>query len=269
MLAEAFAIYRKRFGALVLTCALALIPANLLMAGTVLVGVAGIGTASTAEVQEKTQDLQQRPADERKTQLRQLAHEAMDSGGAFTARNGLQLAYAVLIVVAILLVGIALAHAAIVPLVLGTASGPAGAWAAVATRLRELGSTVVLAVPIVAIASLFCVVPGVIAAVGFGLAIPAAMSERLPGKAALERSWNLMRGHWGEALAIWALIAAFTIVASLASRSVPPGPWRAVVSGVVRLVTYPFPLVALVLLYVNTSGESRLPDSSARGSPGT
>src|SRR5207302_878860 len=88
-----------------------------------------------------------------------------------------------------------------------------------------------------------------VAAVGFSLAIPAAMSERVAGRAALQRSWNLVRGQWAAAAGIWALTAVFTVAASAASGLVAPGPWRAVISSAVRLVTYPFPLVALVLLY--------------------
>ncbi|MCA1826981.1 MAG: hypothetical protein ABR567_01290 [Myxococcales bacterium] len=285
MFGEALAIYRRRFGALVLTCALALVPANLLMSGTVLIGLAGMGAAGvgeagthTEQVQEKTRDLKESPPaspEERNARVNQLGREAFEGGSVFDAgllRHAVPLAYAVLIVVTILLAGIALAHAAVVPLVLGGALGPAGAWATVASRLRELGRTAILGAPLVGLASLFCIVPGIIAAVGFSLAIPAAMSERLGGKAALQRSWNLLRGHWPMAVAAWALMAIFTVAASMASMLVAPGPWRSVVSGCVRLVTYPFPLVVLVLLYrkaVSTSAGSPRLDSSARGSPGT
>jgi len=69
MLAEAFALYRRHFGALVLTCALALVPANLLAAGAVLFGIASLGSAGVAEaqtthaeqVQKKQRDLQEKP----------------------------------------------------------------------------------------------------------------------------------------------------------------------------------------------------------------
>jgi len=285
MLADAFAIYRGRFAVLIVTCALALVPANLLMAGAVVFGLARMGAVGLGEtrthtqrVQEKQRDLQEKPPaseEERTARVEQLGHEAMEGRnriGGDLIEVALPVAYAVLIMVTILLAGIALAHAAVVPLVLGTASGPAGAWAAVASRLGPLVQTALIGAPLVAIGSVFCLVPGIVAAVGFSFAIPVAMSENASGRAALERSWSLVRGRWPAALGIWVMIAVFTVAASAASALVAPGPWRAVVSGAVRLVTYPFPLVALVLLYrtaVSTSGGSQRQDSSARESPGT
>ncbi len=102
---------------------------------------------------------------------------------------------------------------------------------------------------------------------GFSFAIPVTIVERLSGRAALERSWSLCRGRWGALLGIWILIAIFTLLASASVVIAPAGPLRSLVAGFVRLVTYPLPLVALVLLYqraISTSAESPRPDSSAR-----
>ena len=285
MLSEALAIYGRRFVPLVLTCALSLVPANIVMAGSLVFGLAsmgfgGVGEARThsQQIAEQQRKLEEKPPatpEERDLRVQQLQREAAEGGTQFNSdflRSVLQLLYAAFIAVAILLAGIALAHAAVVPLVLGGAEGPASAWAAVAARLRELGRTALIGVPLVALASLFLLVPGIAVACGFGFAIPVAMSERLAGKAALQRSWELMKGHWLPTLGIWALIATFTIAASAASALAPPGPWRAVISGAVRLLTYPYALILLVLLYqraVSTSGGAPRPDSSAPGSAGT
>jgi len=289
MLAEAFALYRRHFGALVLTCALALVPANLLAAGAVLFGIASLGSAGVAEaqtthaeqVQKKQRDLQERPPTsdaDRDARVQQIGREALEGRSAFDVRtyfrNLIPIAYATAIIAAILLAGLFLAHAALVPLVLhlerGKRTGPAHAWAVVASRLGALLWTGMLAAALVALGALFFIVPGVVLAAGFSLAAPIVVVERISGRAALERSWALLRCHWGETLLLWILILAFTVLASAASARAPAGPWRPIISTVLRMVLYPLPLTGLVLLYcrsLNTSAGSRLRDSSARESP--
>jgi len=104
-------------------------------------------------------------------------------------------------------------------------------------------------IPFVALGALFLLLPGIAVAVGFAFAVPVTMSEGISGRAALERSWSLMRGHWVPAIGVFALIAGLTLLASAASMLGPPGPWRAAISTGIRLLTYPLPLIALVLLY--------------------
>lgn len=156
---------------------------------------------------------------------------------------------AALFALAILLAGLSLAHAAVVPVSMGTAKGPARAWALVASRLTALIWTGLQSVTLVALGMLFFVVPGVVLAVGFAFAMPVVMTEGLSGRKALERSWALSRGHRATLFGMLVLIVFFTVLGSLVSMLAPVGPWRAVVSGAVRLLTYPLPLVALVLLY--------------------
>ena len=125
MLGTALALYNRHFGAILLTAAVALVPANLLMAGAVTLGVAGIGVGGadgarshTQQVQEKRQDLPLKSLapDERDARVRQLGREAVEGKAAFDAdklRLIAALAYAVFVIVAILLAGLALAHAAL------------------------------------------------------------------------------------------------------------------------------------------------------------
>jgi hypothetical protein len=294
MLGEAFSIYRKHFGALVLTAAIALLPANLLMAGAVVFGLAGLGASGVAEtqtrgqqVQEQKLQLQEKPPQTPPAQDSSAREVLRDAARNETApvspvdplRAAMPVAYAVLMAAALLLAGLFLAHAALVPLVIdlraGTPTGPARAWAVVASRIGALLRTALLGAPLVALGFLCLVVPGIALAVGFSFAIPAALTEKLAGRAALQRSWTLMRRQWPPVLGMWALIAIFTLLGSGAATQVPPGPWRSVVSGVVHLVSYPLPLVGMVLLYVrarqregatvplNTFVESPRPGSSA------
>jgi hypothetical protein len=293
MLAEAFSIYRRHFGALVLTAALALLPANLLMAGAVVFGLAGLGAGGVAETQTRAQQVQEQTRDRQEDQqpralqeqpgdlpqkhppaqadqavrareaLRAAAPHHETTVNAEPLRRALPIAYAVLVVAAVLLAGLFFAHAALVPLVIelraGRPTGPARAWAEVAPRLGALLRTALLGAPLVALGFLFLVVPGIALAVGFGFAVPAAMTEGVSGRAALHRSWTLMRGHWACALGMWTLILIFTLLASGAAMLVHAGPWRSVVSGAVRLLTYPLPLAGLILLYVRAREEEGAP----------
>lgn len=266
---EALSIYRSRFVPLVLTCALALIPANLLMAGTVLVGLAGLGRAEIGNANAVEHEVHGGTADEKGAQLHQLAKPSEPAPDVLG--KALPVAYAIVAAVVLLMLGIALAHAAMTPIVLGTAEGPAGAWAEVASRFGALARTAFVEAPLVAIGALFLILPGIALAVGFSLAVPAVIVEGVGGRAALERSVRLLRGHWAPAIGWWALLALFTVAATGLAMLTPVSPWRHVVSGGIRLFTYPLPLAGLILLYrrVSTSGESPPPDSSARGFPGT
>ena len=287
MLSPALAIYGRNFGALILTCALALIPANLLMAGAVSFGLSTMGvgglaearTTHTEQVQEKRQKLAEKPPDtpeDRDQRVRQLGREAFEGKTTFDApflRGLLPLAYGILIGLGLLLTGVALAQAAVVPLIFdiraGRPTGPAQAWNVIGTRFGALLKTALFGVPLIALGFLFLAVPGIIAAMGFSFAIPVTVTERISGRAALERSWELCRGRWGALFGVWMIILVITALASGAALMAPIGPWRSLVSGAVRLALYPIPLVALVLLYqraLSTSAESPRLDSSARGS---
>jgi len=265
--AEALALYGKHFGALVLTCAIALLPATLLAAGAVRFGLATLGRGDfsdarnhSEQIHEKQRELQEKPpaSEQARTErVRQLGREAVEGGAAFDAQHLLDKAVpigcAAAIFVLLLLAGLFLAHTAAVPLVLelsrGRLAGPAHAWAAAGSCIGAVLLTGLLSAVLVAFGALFFVIPGFILAAGFSLAAPLVVVEGLRGRAALERSWRLLAGHWGQALWMWILIVAFTVLASGAARLLPPGPWRPIASALVCALLYPLPLTGLVLIY--------------------
>src|SRR3954468_6682836 len=115
MLGPALALYGKHFGALVLTCALALVPASLVATGAVAFGVASLGSTGVAEtqttqaeqVQEEQRDLREKPpasVEDRDARPRQLGQEALERRSAFDVRtyfrNLIPIAYAPAIVAA-------------------------------------------------------------------------------------------------------------------------------------------------------------------------
>ena len=270
MLSRALALYRRHFGALVLTCAVALLPANLLATGAVVFGLAALGSGGMAEarthsqqIQEKQRSLRESPpqrTEDRDQRTQQLGREAFEGGTASdrmaVVRDLLPIAYATLIVAAVLLAGLFLAHGAATALVLeledGRQAGPGQAWAAAATRIGALFGTALLGAALVALAALFFVLPGLLLAAGFSLAAPLVMREGISGRAALERSWQRLRGHSGPALLMWALIVVFSVIASGLSALLPASPWRLLAAALIRVVLYPLPIAGLVLLYRDT-----------------
>jgi hypothetical protein len=275
VIAQSLSLYRRHFGCLVFTCAVALLPANVLAAGAVVFGLAALSAGGLAEprthseqVQEKQRDLRESPpatAEARDERARQIGREALEgnAGATFDALHFLHglvpVAYATAIAAAVLLAGLFLAHAALVPLVLeltqGRPAGPAQAWAVAGSRIGPLLVTGLLAALLVALGALFFVVPGLVLAAGFSLAPPIVVLEGAYGRAALEHSWRRLRGHWGAALSLWALIVVLSLLASALATLVPPGVWRPITATVVRVVLYPLPLVGLALLYRKVSLE--------------
>ncbi len=267
MISQALSFYRRHFAALVFTCAVALLPANLLAAGAVVFGLASLGVGGMAEAethaqqaQRKRQELREKPPadpEAQATRARQLGREALEPPSTVDFRDLLRqvlpIAYATVIIAWLLLAGLFLAHAAASPLILervaGRAAGAGSAWAVVGARIGPLIATGLLAALLVAVGSLFLVVPGLVLAAGFSMAAPIVVEEGLSGHAALERSWRMMQGHWAKAIAMWALIVVFSVIASAISALVPAGPGRPIASALVRVVLYPLPLTGLVLLY--------------------
>jgi len=290
VLSQALSVYRRHFGALVFTCALSLVPANLIAAGAVVFGLASLGTGGVAETRtpsqelsEKQRELQDEPpptSDARDERASTLRREAFSRGQTTTVvlpslRGLLPIVYATTIVALLLLAGLFIAHAAIVPLVLerrASSTGPAQACAVVGSRIGAVLGTSLIAALLVALGALFFVVPGLVLAVGFSLAPSIVVCQGISGREALERSWRLMGGHWGEALFWWILILVFSVLASAVAGAMPPGPWRPVSSTLVRVILYPLPLVGLVLVYpksVSTFVGFPRRDSSARESAGS
>jgi hypothetical protein len=204
MLGQAPSLYRRHFAAFLLTCALALVPSNMLMAGAVAFGLASMGATSPRDLRAPDQrrdlkDEQLSPQD-RALRARQIGNDAIETptapGDLF--RSVLPIVYSAVVIVSLLLAGVFLAHAAMVPLVLALAAGqPCG---------------------------------------------PA-------------RAWALVRLRWVQVLAMLVLMIIFAAAGWGAALLVSRGPWRMFVSSLVRLLTFPLPLAALVLLFEDARAE--------------
>lgn len=264
MLGRALSLYRAHFGAILLTTALALLPASLLTAGVLRYSLARTGAGDVAgapthsrEVQEKIADLKRKdlPPDSNAARSGQLGREAIEGETVFE-RQGFEWLPAIacgVIAAVLLFAGLLLAHAALVPLVRGMISGqaigPGEAWGAVGERFGPLMRTAGLELALVALGTLLFVLPGLALATAFVFAVPATLVEQVSGVSALERSLALIKGRWARALGMVALLAMFTVAASALATLAPRAGWQLAISTLVRVVTCPLPLLGLVLLY--------------------
>src|SRR5438477_4539195 len=206
-LSQTLALLRARFSVILLTSALSILPANLLGAGAVrfglgLLGGEGVGMQSAAvSDKERIRSTKVTPAEGAKTP-EEPAIDWHTPGGL------LHVAAASAVGLALLLLGLALAHAALVPVILGSARRPTEAWAVVAGRMGGLLVTGVQGALLIALGTILFLLPGIAAMLAFAFAVPAVVIEGLSGSAALDRSWRLIRGRLGAVLAMWLVIAA-------------------------------------------------------------
>jgi hypothetical protein len=105
-----------------------------------------------------------------------------------------------------------LSQAALVPLVgdraLGGKMGPGRAWLAVGLHSGGILWTATLSTLATMVGFLFCVLPGVLATVGFALAMPVVLLEGRRGTDALRRSWRLMAVEWPRVVGMWLVAVA-------------------------------------------------------------
>ena len=156
------------------------------------------------------------------------------------------------IAIGVLFAGVLFAQAVLVPLAFGP-GGAASAWAAVGARFGPVCAAVCAGAVLVAIGILFLVVPGIVIAIVFFFAAPAALSEPKGGFAALQRSVRLFGRVWPELVALVFVTAGIDIgLHELAFRLLPtlrPIP-AALVDAAISAVVLPFPLLLSAILYL-------------------
>jgi hypothetical protein len=194
-------------------------------------------------------------ADARSDVLRATAAARPESPARFTLRS-LPFTFAslagVALAVAILIAGLYVAEAALLPVVAGC-SRPSEAWVIVARRFTPLLYTILAAVALVVVGLVCFVFPGAVLAFGFSLAAPVVLAEGSAGPSALQRSWDLMRRVWPRQLVIVVLagIAVFAI-RWLLGKYVPIHglSGRILLNALVATLVLPFPIAASAMLYL-------------------
>jgi hypothetical protein len=100
------------------------------------------------------------------------------------------------------------------------------------------------------------IIPGLIFAVMFSVAIPALVVENLRGTDAMSRSWNLVKGHFWHAVGIILLAAIITAVVGGIVGAIGNAindNWFVVwiFQAIAQIITAPFAAIVSVLLYLD------------------
>jgi hypothetical protein len=100
------------------------------------------------------------------------------------------------------------------------------------------------------------IIPGLIFAVMFSVAIPALVVENLRGTDAMSRSWNLVKGHFWHAVGVIILAAIITAVVGGIIGAIGgaiSSNWFVtwIFQAIAQIITAPFAAIVSVLLYLD------------------
>lgn len=261
LLAEAMLAMRCSPASVVAAAALALLPAHLLASAVDYLGVQRLDSQQApARAQRSDPDRPPSPvspeadAAERRDALRQAAGPA--PAHPFRVRFARGLAPA--IALGILFAGLVFAQAALAPLAFAPCSASV-AWGVLGARFGPVCGAACAGAVLVAAGILCLFIPGVVLAILFSLAGPAALSEPIGGFASLQRSVRLFGRVWPELFAL--VMVAAGIDAGLhwiAFRFLPSlGPIAsALVDAGIGLVVLPVPLLMTSALYLRARGAA-------------
>jgi len=259
-MAEAFAAVRRSPLAVFAASALAIMPAHLLASAVDYVGARGMEaeTPPTRSEQARTRraELADRGApaspEANAAEQRDVLRQTSSPPPPYPLRLRWGRGIAQAIAIGILFAGLLLAQAAMVPLAFGR-GGTAAAWAAVGARFGSVCAAALAGAALVAVGILCLVVPGIVIAIVFFFAAPAALSEPNGGFAALQRSVRLFGRVWPELVALVFVTAGIDVgLHELVFRLFPtlrPIP-AAFVDAVLSALVLPFPLLLSAILYL-------------------
>ena len=98
----------------------------------------------------------------------------------------------------------------------GESVQPAEALQAVLSNIGSIAIFALIAAILTAIGFIMLIVPGFLAIIALSMGTPAILNERLNGVPAASRSFQLISGNWGVALAVVAIGFVINIIVSLA-----------------------------------------------------
>jgi hypothetical protein len=278
ILSEAFALYRKHLGTLLLTCAIVLVPVSLvkstalalILAPTAAITVQADHAKALAEkTAERTQKMlaetdpakrEQLEVDQQKEledlQRSVVTDGAVAMGGLFTAVIGALMA----------LLGVAVMYGIAIPIVTGALTivvanlvtagngGPTRAYGRLFRRFGKLATAETLGFLLVLIGLCLLVIPGLVLAFLFLFAGPVVLLENVGGFAALKRSVVLVKANVPQVAVVCLVFAAIRIAASIVSKVFIPTTAvfvDSVVEDALVMFMAPFPILGTVLLYLD------------------
>jgi hypothetical protein len=279
-LAEAFALYQKNLGALLLTCAILIGPVALLKSAVVTLILAPTAVAQISAA--KTQALSQRTAEDFRRQMaeaqrdpkkwqensRQEQKEMEDLSKAWATTGTTMVSALVVTLLGLLaaIVGIALMYGIAVPLTTGALTiivadratggnvGPMEAYGLLMRRLGKLLGTVIPAFIFVLIGFCCFVIPGLVLGFLFVFATPVVLLENLGGIAALKRSVTLVKANALQVFVVCLVFALLRFFSTITAHLFIPASaffLGSLAQDVILLFLLPVPIIGTVLLYLD------------------
>jgi hypothetical protein len=294
ILVEAFQLYRTHARALLMTCALLIVPASLVKSSA-LAWIAGptaeVASATIGDMQGLVQradaarrdlaDAYARHADPQTIDHLQREQQAilseMSSVPLDAARNNVgnfgmyMLGLLGTLLTAFFLYGI------IVPLtngaltiavadrVLGGNAGWREIWMLLFRRVGKLAAALIPAALLIALGFVFFVIPGIVLALLFAFVSPVVMIEGLGGRAALRRSVELVRADWLRVALVVIVFGVINAAARILARALVPHAavfLDSFLGDLFTMILLPVPVLGAVLLYfdVRRKREGFTPD---------
>ncbi len=297
ILTEAFQLYQKHLGTLLLTCAILLVPVSLakstalalILAPTAVVNVAANHTQQLTQrtAQDLQRQMQETDPKKRQELMKQQEKEMQDLQQAWAttgtaAVGGLM---AVLLGALAALIGIAVMYGIAIPLVTGaltivvadlSVGGNAGAGKAYGRLLRRFGTLLSAAIPaffLVLLGLCLLVIPGLLLGFFFVFVTPVVLLENVGGIAALKRSAALVKANMLQVFVVGLVFAAIRLVASvMAGLFIPHTAFflGSFVQDVLLMLILPIPILGTVILYLDIRRQTEgLDDAGIRASLGS
>ncbi len=292
ILTEAFQLYQKHIGTLLLTCAVLLVPVSLaksaalalILAPTAVVDVAANHAQQLSQrtAQDLQRQLQETDPKKRQELMKDQQKEMQDLQQAWattgTAAVGGLMAMLLGLVAA--LIGIAVMYGIAVPLVTGALTivvadrsigGTAGPGKAYGRLLRRFGTLLSAAIPaffLVLIGLCLLIIPGLLLGFFFVFVTPVVLLENVGGIAALKRSAALVKANIGQVAVVCVVFAAIRFVASIMTSIFIPHTalfLGSFVQDVLLMLILPIPILGTVILYLDIRRQAEgLDDAGIR-----
>jgi hypothetical protein len=279
ILKEAYDLYRKHARALLVTCAVLLVPASIVKS-CAYATIMGPTIAAAASMNAKAQETLELEASNRALQHAYETHadaatlakvqaehtrllEALANHGMLGAAMG---SFTVLMLGTLGTMVTFFIYCLVVPLTTGAltitvadrALGGAAAWpevwALLARRLGPLLTAVVPAALITAFGFVLFIVPGVILGLLFSFVAPVVLIEGLRGREALRRSVELVASDWLRVAIMLVVFVVLGWLAQLVAGALLPTSALFVGSlfgDLVTILLLPLPVLGMVLLYLD------------------
>lgn len=126
---------------------------------------------------------------------------------------------------------------------------------------KRLGSVILVSILVglvVVGGFILLVIPGLIFLVFLSVSVPVLIVENRRGRAALSRSWNLVKGHFWHAVGVIVVAGLITGIVGGIIGSIGGNAWvvRWIFSSIGTIITAPFTSLVSVLLYLDLRSRS-------------